>query len=117
MAKAVCQFMISFIIPAYNEAANLIPLLKNIDQLMTQKGYTYRFHIINDGSTDRICEEIEGLRSELPVDLYSHYPNRGVGEAFRVGFQRVLSLPEDKDQVVVTMEADNTSDLQILNRM
>ena len=42
--------------------------------------------------------------------------NKGVGEAFKRGFSYVVEVAEDSD-IIVTKEADNTSDLSIMDAM
>lgn len=108
--------MIIFVIPVYNEAKNIENLLKKTHMVMTKEGLPYKVIIVNDGSTDDTVKMVESLNSEIPVEIYSHYPNKGVGEAFRVGFRKALEKSKDGD-IVVTKEADNTSDLSILLKL
>lgn len=42
--------------------------------------------------------------------------NRGVGEVFKSGFSRAMELASDND-IIVTKEADNTSDINVLDDM
>lgn len=105
--------MIIFLIPAYNEAKNLPSLLKNIQKKMIDQNFSYKVIIINDGSTDDTVHVVESLKKEIPVDIYSHFPNKGVGETFRKGFSHVLKIAQEND-IIVTLEADNTSDPNIL---
>lgn len=108
--------MIIFIIPAYNEDKNLERLLRNTKEKMERDGFDYKILIINDGSSDRTKEIAESMKNEMPIEIYSHYPNRGVGEVFRRGFDIALNIAKD-DDVIVTKEADNTSDLGIINKL
>jgi|TARA_B100002003_G_C13999463_1_gene482560 dolichol-phosphate mannosyltransferase len=52
----------------------------------------------------------------MPVEVISYYPNKGVKEAFMVGFKEAIKIAEDRD-IIITKEADNTSDLNILKKM
>lgn len=108
--------MIIFVIPAYNEAENILNLLNKTHETMMAKKLTYKVIIVNDGSTDDTVKVVEALKDKMPVEIYSHYPNKGVGEAFRVGFRKALEISGDGD-IVVTKEADNTSDLTILHQL
>lgn len=108
--------MIVFLVPAYNEEKNIAKLLDKTDEQMKKLNIKYRILIVNDGSTDSTIEVVESLKDSIPLDLYSYYPNKGVGEAFRRGFQRLLSVCSDED-IIITKEADNTSDLNILNQL
>ena len=52
----------------------------------------------------------------MPVEIITHYPNKGVKETFKVGFKAALKIADDND-IIITKEADNTSDLNILDAM
>lgn len=108
--------MIYFILPAYNEEKNISILLRKLHGEMIQKGISYHVIVVDDGSTDATPEIIKSLQQKISVELCGYSPNQGVGVAFRLGFQRVLSICND-DDILVTMEADNTSNLNILYQM
>ncbi|MCH7589600.1 glycosyltransferase family 2 protein [PVC group bacterium] len=108
--------MIRFLIPAYNEEKNLRVLLKRIDTLMKEDYLDYHVLIIDDGSRDNTLGLIEEYRSEIPVRVVSHPTNYGVDQAFRTGFREILKECEPRD-IVITMEADNTSDIHIMEKM
>lgn len=108
--------MILFVIPVYNEAENILNLLNKTHEMMEKEKLPYRVIIINDGSTDNTVKLAESLKNRMPLEIYSYYPNKGVGEAFRVGFRKALEVCKDGD-IVVTKEADNTSDLTIFHRL
>lgn len=108
--------MIIFVIPAFNEAENILNLLNKTNEVMLKKNLSYKIIIINDGSTDETVRLAESLRTKIPIEICSYYPNKGVGEAFRVGFCKALELSSDND-IIITKEADNTSDLDIIDKM
>lgn len=108
--------MIIFIIPVYNEEENIGLLFKKTKQKMEEAGFDYKLIIINDGSSDGTADVIESFKKEMPVHLHSYYPNKGVGEAFRQGFHLAIDMSKDED-IIVTKEADNTSDLSILDKL
>jgi dolichol-phosphate mannosyltransferase len=105
-----------FIIPAFNEEENMDFLLNNIFTFM--RFFRYEFHIIvvNDGSIDSTAGVVERLQNEIPITLLNHETNYGPGVAFKTGFHKALEMARD-DDMLVTIEADNTSDLCVLNRM
>jgi len=108
--------MIIFVIPVYNEAQNIPGLFNKTNEKMIKERLPYKILLVNDGSTDDTVKVAESLKDKIPVEIYSHYPNKGVGEAFRIGLRRAIQSTQDGD-IVITKEADNTSDLSILDKM
>ncbi|NOT75840.1 MAG: glycosyltransferase [Cyclobacteriaceae bacterium] len=106
--------MIFFLIPVYNETANLKNLYGELTAWQSVQNIHYVFS--DDGSKDRSKELITELFSGRLYTVLGDGINRGPGAAFNTGFQWILknSKPED---IVVTLEADCTSDLKILNIM
>ena len=102
-----------FIIPAYNEAENLPLLLKNLKSKMEKEGYSYTIIIVNDGSSDETENVLKGFKASMPLKVIRHEGNLGVGEVFRRGFKEALSIAS-LDDILITKEADNTSDINIL---
>lgn len=108
--------MLIFIIPAYNEEKNIAALLRKTKEKMHAHGRDYKVIIVDDGSSDNTKEAAEAFKKEMPINLCSYYPNKGVGEAFRQGFRLALDIAKEGD-IIITKEADNTSDLNILERL
>ncbi|MBI5944977.1 MAG: glycosyltransferase family 2 protein [Chloroflexi bacterium] len=107
--------MLIFVVPAYNEEENIGQLLENILSL----GYgsrEYRVIVVNDGSRDKTEDVVLSFTGRMPVGVVSHSINQGVGAVFRTGFDAALKIAQPSD-VIVTLEADNTSDLAILPEM
>ena len=108
--------MIFFVIPAYNEKENIRFLLESISKKMEALKHSYRMVIVNDGSTDGTKELVESYKAKYPITLLNHSTNKNVGEVFRAGFRYVMDNSHPGD-IVVTKEADNTGDLDILPAM
>lgn len=108
--------MIIFVIPAYNEEDNVDLLLKNIDRKMKELGREYHLIIVDDGSTDSTGERALKFKNKIQLEVINKGYNRGVGDCFREGFSRALELAKEGD-IIVTKEADNTSDTEILEAM
>jgi dolichol-phosphate mannosyltransferase len=108
--------MIYFIIPAYNEAANLPELLSSLRNWAVARNESCHVIVVDDGSRDATAEIVRAFRG-LPVTLVSHEVNRGVHEVFRSGLRAWSELPAASHDLVVTLEADNTSSLEILDAM
>ena len=107
---------IVFVIPAFNEERNIEALLASTIQVMEKSRRPYRIFVVDDGSADRTAQMVKKAGFSAPVSLLSQGQNLGVGEAFKRGFKAALSELSD-DDILVTKEADNTSDLTVLEAM
>ncbi|MDO8734871.1 MAG: glycosyltransferase family 2 protein, partial [Elusimicrobiota bacterium] len=108
--------MLIFIIPIYNESENIPILLSKIKKLMEDKSFRYKIIAVNDGSTDNSLYIIQEQSKHIPIKICNHTANWGPGKAFLTGFTAALEIAND-DDVIVTLESDNTSDLTILPEM
>ena len=92
---------ISVVIPLYNEDESLPELYEWIERVMNQNGFTFEVIFVNDGSTDKSWEVIEGLSAKSPnVHGIKFRRNYGKSPALYCGFK------EAKGDVVITMDAD-----------
>lgn len=105
--------MTYFLIPSYNEAENLFKLVTNITQSLNGKKTVI---IVDDGSTDKTVQIIKKLVRKYPVKRIGYRQNTGAGHAFKYGFNYLIPSLKNND-LVVTMEADNTTDYKSLNKM
>jgi dolichol-phosphate mannosyltransferase len=104
-----------FVVPAYDEEANLPRLLSDLESRpgLWSGG---RVIIVDDGSRDGTAHVAGAHLGPLPVEVIRLGTNQGPGRAFDRGFRRALEVvPEDG--FVVTLEADTTSDLDALGGM
>jgi dolichol-phosphate mannosyltransferase len=108
--------LVYFIIPAYNEEKNLPLLVKNTKAAMEELGAPYVIYIVNDGSDDRTSELCREYSMTVPLREVKFENNVGVGAAFKRGFEEVFKVIKTGD-IIVTKEADNTSDPDILRKM
>ena len=105
--------MIYVLIPSYNEAKNLLNLVTSISKFLKNE---MKIIIVDDGSTDRTVQIIKQLARKYPVKRIGYSQNTGAGHAFKYGLNYLIPRLKNNDSVV-TMEADNTSDYQVLNKM
>jgi dolichol-phosphate mannosyltransferase len=106
--------MIRFVIPAYNERENIPRLLADLTPVARELGARVIF--VDDGSSDGTAEAIAAHQDGLHLAIVRHSVNRGLGTAINSGLRAALGESSDED-AVVTLEADNTSDLADLPRM
>jgi dolichol-phosphate mannosyltransferase len=103
-------------LPAYNEEQGLPRLLEVFQREMGSIGLDARVVIVDDGSTDRTYDVAMEWASRLPLDLVRHSENRGLGETIRDTLRKATELAEDED-IIVTMDADNTHDPALIPDM
>lgn len=99
--------MVIFGIPAYNEEGAIGPLIDNIAQAMDAEGFDYHVFVVDDGSTDATAAEVEQHTGDLPVTLVPHERNMGLAAAMRTALAAAVESADD-DDVIVTMDGDNT---------
>jgi glycosyltransferase involved in cell wall biosynthesis len=87
------------ILPAYNEATRIQPVIEEI----AEKGYN--MVIVNDGSSDNTLDVIKESKSRYPnqIHIFSLMINRGVGVATQTGFDAVFKF---NPKYVVSMDSD-----------
>jgi dolichol-phosphate mannosyltransferase len=105
-----------FVIPAYNEEDNIPRLIADLESRPALFPPESRVLIVDDGSEDGTAAVVESYAGPLPVELIRLGENQGPGAAFRAGFAAALERCPD-DALVVTLEADTTSDLDALPNM
>ena len=92
---------ISVIVPLYNEEESLPELYAWIQRVMEKNGFTYEVIFVNDGSTDRSWQIIEGLAAQSEQAKGIKFRrNYGKSPALYCGFERA------QGDVVITMDAD-----------
>lgn len=107
--------MIVFLIPTYNEEQNLTKLHENLNKVLSHIPKYFVF--VDDCSKDNTVGLIKELFTQGNVEVISKESNAGPGDSFNLGFEYILEKFKDKDCAIVTVEADNTSDLEILPEM
>lgn len=94
-------------LPAYNEGACLETLLDRLRDALA--GQPYRIVVVDDGSRDATPEILARRSRDLPLAVITHPVNAGLAETLRDALQWVVAHHAD-DDVVVTMDADDTHD-------
>ena len=105
-----------FLVPAYNEEENLPRLFSDYERRPELFPPGSRMVVVDDGSQDDTAGVVERYDGTLPLELLRLDRNQGPGAAFRAGFARALETCAE-DALVITLEADTTSDLDALPEM
>jgi dolichol-phosphate mannosyltransferase len=105
-----------FVIPAYNEEQNLPRLFADLESRPGLFNAGSRILIVDDGSADDTAGIVTRYDGPLPIELVALGRNQGPGAAFRAGFAAALENCPD-DALVITLEADTTSDLDAVPAM
>jgi dolichol-phosphate mannosyltransferase len=116
MAEKSNEFMmLYFLIPLFNEQQNLKNLFYKLDNTVIVENKFYVF--IDDCSTDSTVETINNLFQGKAYKIIEKEANIGPGDSFNLGFEFILGHSINNDDIVITMEGDNTSDIDILPQM
>ena len=103
--------MLHVLLPALNEAGNIERVLADVRALGDA-----RVVLIDDGSTDGTGERAREAAGALDLEVIRHDKPRGPGLAFASGYGH-LEGRLAADDLVLTLEADNTSRLELIPTM
>jgi dolichol-phosphate mannosyltransferase len=113
---AVTQQTVHIVLPAYNEAESLPPLLCSIHLALDRSDTAYNVIVVDDGSRDDTARVAREASFHMPVVLVEHGVNQGLAAAIRTGFRAALAQCGPGD-VIVLMDADNTHPPALVHRM
>jgi dolichol-phosphate mannosyltransferase len=111
-----------WVLPAFNEEGNLALVLDSCARATQATGQMLRIVLVDDGSTDGSRAIAQAWAARLPLDLLVHLElvihemNQGLGRTIHDGLKRSAELAEP-DDVIVTMDADNTQPPSLIPRM
>lgn len=96
---------ISVVIPLFNEEGSLVALHEKLTGVLRRIGRSYEILFVNDGSTDKSGEIIDGLVEADPhVGVVHFRRNFGKAAGLDAGFKRA------RGRIVFTMDADLQDD-------
>ena len=90
--------VISVIVPTYNEAGSLPPLVDRLAKAMA--GHTWELVVVDDGSPDGTADVARRLSATQPVWVVSRAGKAGLASAVIAGFK------ESRGDILVVMDAD-----------
>ncbi len=104
------------VLPAFNEAENLGPLLDGIGETMAEERLPYQVVVVDDGSRDETIAVAEGRAQAMPIRIERHEVNQGLGATIRDGLAAASKLCDDRD-IVIALDADNTQPPGLMGAM
>ncbi len=110
--------MLWVLLPAYNEAANIPPLLEGLKATLASwpgGAPPCTVVVVDDGSTDDTATAARSVDG-LEVVVLIHDPNQGLGAAMRTGITHVLDHGVD-DDLLIALDADNTHPTSLMPGM
>ena len=103
------------ILPTYNEAENLEPLVRAALPQLEATGLPHTVLVVDDGSPDGTGEIADRLAAELgPVEVLHRDRKEGLGRAYLAGFRVAL---ERRADLVLEMDSDFSHDPADLPRL
>lgn len=94
------ELMVSLVIPAYNEEANLRRLMERLRPVMQQMGSTHEIILVDDGSRDRTLSILKSFLIYPEVRVIELTRNYGQHAAIFSGFSIV------RGDIIITLDAD-----------
>src|SRR3990167_11254083 len=104
------NFLLSIVVPVYNEENNIDPLIKRL--IPTIKNYNYEIIFVSDGSKDKTDEIIRSKAKNNPkIKLVSFLRNFGHQKALTCGYNFA------KGDCVISMDSDLQDPPEIIGQM
>ncbi|MBY0470020.1 glycosyltransferase family 2 protein [bacterium] len=103
------------VLPAYNEAGSLLPLLDSLLSRFQEAGVAIEVLVIDDGSTDS-TPDIAGSYSSRNVRTLRNSTNQGLAETLKRGLLET-TRQASQDDIIITMDADNTHPVEVTFQM
>ncbi len=101
---------VAVIIPTYNEAENVVRVLRQVREVMASEGLEGTVTVVDDSSPDGTAELVRQLSSEdSGIRLMVRPAKSGIGSAYLDGFRDALGSGSDLE-VLVEMDADGSHD-------
>ncbi|MEY4754238.1 MAG: hypothetical protein RJA44_1913 [Pseudomonadota bacterium] len=110
-ARRAMPTLLSFLLPARNEAQALPAVIERIGALMRQLGQRHEIVVVDDGSTDTTVQTVQALQDRAPVVLVSLSRNFGKEAALTAGLAHV------RGDVTLILDADGQHPVEMVPEM
>ena len=95
----------SLVVPLYNEAGNILPLLSDAVAVLAGRGREFEIILVNDGSTDGTAADIATVIARCPQCTELRLPRRrGQATALLTGLRAA------RGELLLTMDGDGQND-------
>jgi dolichol-phosphate mannosyltransferase len=95
---------IAVVLPAYNEAGNITPLVTELWRVAAAAGLILDIVVVNDGSADETSHELSALQSDFPrLHVVTHPTNLGFSRALKSG---IATVCRERFDAAVFMDCD-----------
>ncbi|AOS46196.1 Undecaprenyl-phosphate 4-deoxy-4-formamido-L-arabinose transferase [Lacunisphaera limnophila] len=94
----------SLVIPLYNEAGNILPLVGACVDVLNARGRDYEIILVDDGSTDGTAAEIKEACARWPRCVVLTRPHAGQAAALLAGLQAA------RGDLLLTLDGDGQND-------
>jgi glycosyltransferase involved in cell wall biosynthesis len=105
------DYLISIVIPVYNEEKQIRESIKTIDDILTKHSIRHDFILVDDGSRDKSWQSIKSLMAEYPIHGIKLSRNFGKEAALCAGLEAVTG------DACVVMDADLQHPPEIIPEM
>jgi glycosyltransferase involved in cell wall biosynthesis len=103
---------ISVVIPLRDEAGNVVPLHRELTDVLDQLGVSYEVILVDDGSVDGTFEQLAGIQArDAKVKVIRFTRNFGQTAAFAAGFA------EARGSYIITLDGDLQNDPRDIPQM
>src|SRR5678815_5707176 len=96
---------LSLVIPVYNEAGNILPLVSSSIEVLRAMGRPFEMILVNDGSTDNTASEIAEAHDEWPECVELRMPQNS-GQAIAL----LTGLRAARGEYLLMMDGDGQND-------
>jgi dolichol-phosphate mannosyltransferase len=103
------------VLPAYNEAEAILPLLERFWRQIENCLNPINVIVVDDGSSDGTAD-CAGAFQGVPLEILRHRENRGLSEATKTGLLAAVERAAPYD-IIILMDADDTHSPGLINRM